>query len=54
VEVESEEALSFALQAFVETKLDFVDSLLYGFSAAYGYNVFTFDKKLHSKIYKLN
>ena len=36
-----------ALETYAGKKIDFVDCLLYGFKALYGYDVFTFDKKLN-------
>jgi len=53
VETESEEALSLALKTYAAANMDFVDCVLYGFKAAYGYDVFTFDKKLNSMMNKL-
>ena len=54
VEIESAEALPLALKAYAETNMDFVDCVLYGLNAAYGHNVFTFDKQLNSKIKTLD
>ena len=54
IETESEEVLSLALKTYAEKNIDFVDCVLYGFKAIYGHDVFTFDKKLNSMIYKLD
>jgi len=54
VETESVEALLFALEAYAGLNMDFVDCLLYGFKAAYGYDVFTFDRQLNSNLKKLD
>ena len=53
VEIESQEALSLALKTYAETNMDFVDCVLYGLSATYGYDVLSFDKQLNSMINKL-
>ena len=47
VETETESVLLLALEIYADKKIDFVDCLLYGFKALYGYDVFTFDKKLN-------
>jgi len=47
VETESKEVLDSALETFSTTKMDFVDCILLGFKRVYGYDVFTFDKKLN-------
>jgi predicted nucleic-acid-binding protein len=39
-----------ALETYADKKIDFVDCLLYGFKAIFGYDVFTFDKKLKAII----
>ena len=54
VETEAGEALSLALKTYANQNLDFVDSVLYGLKAIYGYDVFTFDKRLKSIIGKLS
>ena len=54
VETESKEALDTALKTYADTNLDFVDCVLYGFRLIYGYEVFTFDKKLNSMIDRLD
>ena len=48
VEIESEEVLTLALETYVKANLDFIDCVLYSFRVVYGYDVFTFDKKLNS------
>jgi len=45
-ETEAKAVLFFALDIYADKKLDFVDCLLYGFNSIYGYDVFSFDKKL--------
>ena len=52
VEVETINILMFAFDIYADKKLDFVDCLLYGFNAIYGYDVFTFDKKLNTLLSK--
>ena len=47
IKTETKDVLLFALDTYADKKLDFVDCLLYGFNAKYGYDVFTFDKKLN-------
>ena len=47
VKTETVNVLLLALDTYADKKLDFVDCLLYGFNAKYGYDVFTFDKKLN-------
>ena len=54
VETEAEEVAILALKTYANTNLDFVDCLLYAFSDAYGYDVFTFDKKLNSMMGNAN
>ena len=54
VEMESAEVVPLALKAYAETNMDFVDCVLYGLNAAYGHDIFTFDKQLNSKIRPLN
>ena len=46
--VESKEILYLALDLFAVRKLDFVDTVLYAKNRVYGYDVFTFDKKLNT------
>ena len=48
VETESMEVLLLALEKYATVNLDFVDCILYSFNMIYGYEVFTFDKKLVS------
>ena len=48
VETESPEVLSLALEKYAIINIDFVDCILYSFNIIYGYEVFTFDKKLIS------
>jgi len=50
IETETEDVLQLALVTYADTKMDFVDCLLYGFKAICGYDIFTFDKKLKSII----
>jgi len=50
VEVETKDVLLFALDTYADKKFDFVDCLLYGFNAIYGYEVFTFDNKLNAQM----
>ena len=47
LQVESKEVITQSLELYAERKLDFVDTVLYAKSTVYGYNVFTFDKKLN-------
>ena len=54
VKNESNEVLSLALETYANRNMDFVDSILYALKAIYGYDVFTFDKKLISMINKLS
>jgi predicted nucleic-acid-binding protein len=54
VETESVEVLSFALKSYADANMDFVDCVLYGFFAVCGDSVFTFDKKLNSKLKTLD
>ena len=54
VETESKDVLSLALQTYFEMNINFVDCVLYGFRAVYGYGVFTFDKKLNAFMNKLD
>jgi predicted nucleic-acid-binding protein len=53
-EAESAEVLTLALDTYAGANIDFIDSILYGMNAVYGYNVFSFDKKLNSMINKLS
>jgi len=46
--VESKEVLSLSLDLYAARKLDFVDTVLYAKNRVYGYDVFTFDKKLNT------
>jgi len=48
VETETKNVLLLALDTYADRKMDFVDCLLYGLKALYGYDVFTFDKKLNN------
>jgi predicted nucleic-acid-binding protein len=50
VETDSREVALYALNAFAEINMDFVDCLLYAFRAVNGYDIFTFDKKLNAVI----
>jgi len=52
LKTETKNVLLFALDTYADKKLDFVDCLLYGFNAIYGYEVFTFDRKLNALIGK--
>ena len=47
LQVESLEVLNLSLNLYASQKLDFVDTVLYAKNKVYGYNVFTFDKKLN-------
>ena len=53
-ETETEEVISLALETYKNINMDFVDCILYAFKDAYGYGVFTFDKKLNSMVNKFN
>lgn len=44
------DVMLFALQAYAETKLDFVDCILYAYSKIKNTNIATFDKKLKNKM----
>ncbi|MCL2378969.1 MAG: hypothetical protein FWC77_07570 [Defluviitaleaceae bacterium] len=46
LQVESMEVLMLSLKIYAVRKLDFVDTVLYAKNVVYGYDVFTFDKKL--------
>jgi len=48
ISVESNEVLDTSLSLFDTSKLDFVDTVLYAKNRVYGYDVFTFDKKLNA------
>ena len=48
VETETKNVLLLALDTYADRKMDFVDCLLYGFKVLYGYDVFTFDKRLNN------
>ncbi|MCL2062916.1 MAG: PIN domain-containing protein [Candidatus Cloacimonetes bacterium] len=48
VETESSKVLTLALEKYAAVNIDFVDCILYSFRALYGFEVFTFDKKLIS------
>ncbi|MCL1940497.1 MAG: PIN domain-containing protein [Synergistaceae bacterium] len=52
VKTEFKDVLLLALETYSKMKFDFVDCLLYGFSAVCGYDIFTFDKSLNSLINK--
>ena len=51
---ESDEIILLALKTYKNVHIDFVDCVLYAFKGVYGYDVFTFDKKLNSMMNKLN
>ena len=48
ISVESVEVLNISLSLFDARKFDFVDTVLYAKNRVYGYDVFTFDKKLNT------
>jgi len=48
LQVESLEILNLSLDLYAARKLDFVDTVLYAKNRVYGYDVFTFDKKLNT------
>lgn len=50
VYIENKSLIVFAMKSFSQTNLDFVDTLLHAYSVLEGARVFTFDKKLLSKI----
>jgi predicted nucleic-acid-binding protein len=50
---EHQKVVLFALVVFASSKLDFVDCLLIGYAKVEGYELFTFDKKLKSKLSSL-
>ena len=53
-ETESNEVIILALKTYENANIDFVDCVLYAFKCVYGYDVFTFDKKLNSMMNMLN
>lgn len=48
------EVVEVALALYGSRRLDFVDTLLYAYGKAKGYEVFTFDKKLKNLLNELN
>jgi len=50
VQTEDKTVVVQALETYSQTKLDFVDTLLYAYNAIKNIRIFTFDKKLLSKI----
>ena len=48
--VESHSVLSTALDLYALKNFDFVDTILYAKNRIYGYDVFTFDKKLKTSL----
>ncbi|MCL2356562.1 MAG: PIN domain-containing protein [Defluviitaleaceae bacterium] len=48
ISVESNEVLDISFSLFDAGKFDFVDTVLYAKNRVYGYDVFTFDKKLNA------
>lgn len=48
------EVLKSALKIYGENSLDFADCLLIGYHLVYGYEVYTFDKKLTKLLQKTN
>ena len=50
VKTDDKPVVILALETFSQTGLDFVDTLLYSYHAIKGAEVFTFDKKLLSKM----
>jgi len=53
VQIEDGIVVKLALETFSQTKLDFVDTLLYAYYTLKGTRIFTFDKKLLSKMKKI-
>jgi len=53
ISVESVEVLNISLALFEARKFDFVDTVLYAKNRVYGYDVFTFDKKLNTLLKSL-
>ena len=49
-ETTDKDVITQALQTYAETKLDFVDCILFAYNKANGIEVATFDKKLKNKI----
>ena len=47
VMIENKQSVLYALKAYAETSLDFVDCLLIGYNRILGRKVFSFDKKLN-------
>lgn len=50
IKIENSEVLNKCLDTFSETKLDFVDCLLFAYNKVLGIEIATFDKKLMNKI----
>ena len=50
IRTESDEIVLLALETFRDSNLDFVDCLLYAYNQVWGYQVFTFDKKLRGML----
>ena len=50
INVDSTEIIAYALDAFAESNLDFVDCLLCGYNHIRHNDIFTFDKKINSRL----
>ena len=50
VSIENSEVIQYALKVFGETSLDFVDCVLIGYNQVADIAIFSFDKKLNSKL----
>ena len=50
VSIDDKAVVLLALETFMQTKLDFVDTLLYAYHNLKGADIFTFDKGLTSKL----
>ena len=48
--IEHQEAVLHALQVYSASTLDFIDCVLIGYVKEYDYEIFTFDKKLKSRL----
>jgi len=54
VHTESNKVILLALETFSHNNLDFVDCLLYAYNRVFGYDIFTFDKKLEKVLKNIN
>jgi predicted nucleic-acid-binding protein len=50
VQIDDKDVVVLALETFSQTRLDFVDTLLYAYHTLKGAKIFTFDKKLLFKM----